>query len=147
MAGFAIQPVVAAAAGFLLFPLFERNAYILYGPHQTDRLQAAISIAAGAAMVAIPVTLLAVPIVIFGVRRGIVTWNRVLLAGVILGNLPLALIAVLATAHGDLASGVGLGAAVRAFTIGSLFGIAGAAVFWAIARSACAPLSRSSSPH
>jgi hypothetical protein len=147
LAGFAVQPVVAAAVGFMSFPAIDLSgrAIGLYVGVPANKLDAAISIAAGAAMVAFFTVFVAVPAVIFGVRRGMLTRNRVLLAGVILGNLPLALIAVLATANGSLASGVGPAAAIRAFIIGSLFGLAGAAVFWAIARSACAPPSRSSS--
>jgi hypothetical protein len=149
LAGFAMQPVVAAAVGFVSFPAIDLSgrAIGLYAGVPANSLDAAISIAAGAAMVAFVITLVvAVPAVIVGVRRGMLTRNRVLLAGMILGNLPLALIAVLATANGDLASGVGLGAAIRAFITGSLFGLAGASVFWAIAKSACGP-PRSSSPH
>jgi hypothetical protein len=134
-AGLAVQPFVAAAVGFMMFPLIEWSNSALRRGTSGDLVDGAVAVAAGAGLAAFFVTLLgALPIVVWRMRRGPLTLRQVLLGGALLGNLPFAVIVPLAAAAGG--SGAGwfwpLGA-IRALAVGAVFGMAGAAVFWAIA--------------
>jgi hypothetical protein len=81
-----------------------------------------------------PFVAAALPVVVWRMRRGPPTLRQVLLGGALLGNLPFAVIVPLAAAAGG--SGAGWFwpfGAIRALAVGAVFGVAGAAVFWAIA--------------
>ena len=135
-AGFVVQPFVAAALGFLCFPLVELSGRALYGGTTDDATRAAVSFAAGVGIVAFFVTLCgALPAVLWCLKRGRLTLKHVLLGAVGLGNVPFAIIVPLASATTSAPSGPGWfwpAGAIRALVAGSLFGLVGGAVFWAI---------------
>ena len=145
LVAFAVQPFVAAAMGFVTYPLLDYTNRLLDRGVAREPMQAALSIALGAALAAFFVTLCAaVPAAAWFLKRGPLTLRQTLLSGILLGNLPLTLIALLAGISGSMNSFTLLDA-VRALCFGSLFGLAGAAAFWAISRHAFCLTSRSSS--
>ena len=133
--GLAIQPLVAALLGFVSFPVVDYTNRALRGGVPADALDAAIAFSLGSAIVAGLVTLVgAFPIVAWRLNRGAFALPEVLWWGVILGNAPLAIVAVLTALNGGAPSNSpGAVAALWALVAGSLFGLAGAAVFWAVA--------------
>lgn len=125
--GLFVQPFVAAGLAFVAFPVVEHTGRALHGRISVDPLDAAASLAAGVAIVAFLVTLCgAVPAVLWLVRRGPLTLKTVLLSGLVLGNAPVLIGAVLA--------GFGSGAfgAIRAIVFGSYLGFGSAFVFWVV---------------
>jgi hypothetical protein len=133
--GLAVQPVVAAVLGFVSFPVLEYAERTLHGGSSVDSLDAAIAVALGSAIVAGIVTLVgAFPVVAWRLNRGPFTLSEVLWWGVALGNLPLILIATLATISGNTQPGSSSPPVVlRGLVAGSVFGLAGAGVFWFVA--------------
>ena len=75
----------------------------------------------------------AFPIVAWRSNRGPFTLTEVLWWGVALGNAPLAIIAVLAALNGAPSNSPGSPETLRGLIAGSVFGFAGAAVFWVVA--------------
>jgi hypothetical protein len=135
--GFVVQPFAASVLGFAIFPLVEWSRHALHGGQSTrDALHGAIAFGLGAGMVAFFVTVCAVlPIVLMCLERGPLTLKQVLLSGAALGNAPGALVVFLSVVTGQQASGASWFwsvEALRALAIGSLFGLAGAALFWAV---------------
>jgi hypothetical protein len=134
IAGFVVQPFAASALGFAIFPLVDWSR--LDGGRIVDPSGAAIGFGLGAGMVAFFVTVCGViPIVLMCLEHGPLTLKQVLLSGAALGNAPGALIAGLAFVTGQGASGASWFwsiEALRALTIGSLFGLTGAALFWTV---------------
>ena len=144
LVGLVMQPLVAAAAAFLLFPALE---YTGRAVDYTDRVGGVHHVrysSGGAASVAFGAALAAVFVVVFGAlpaigwisRRRPITLAASLIAGAVLGNLPVACILLLATVNG----GVGwenwpppvLGL-VRPIAFGTAVGLACGAAFWGIA--------------
>jgi hypothetical protein len=142
-AAFAVQPFVAALMAFAAFPVVDYTGRSLYGGRPIDPADAALSFAFGTGVVALLVTIFAAfPLVMWLLTRGPLARAQTLIAGGILGNLP-AIVILLALVVQRSGDGVGAGSlweltygpagAVRALTIGSCFGLAGAAVFWRLA--------------
>ena len=135
-AGMALQPVVAALLGFVIFPLVEATTWVVgHRGASVDLLDAAAAFAFGAALVAFFVTLLGVfPTVAWRLRRGPFTKPQILIAGLLLGNVPLIVLATVASLNGEMPLGPrGALVGLRALGIGALFGLTGAAVFWLVA--------------
>lgn len=126
--GLVVQPLVTSAMAFVSFPLLlDRDGRTLAGGFSADRIDAAVSVAAGVGIVAFFVTLVGVlPTVLWLVTRRYVTFARALVFGVGFGNLPVALgTALTGGVHGPAG-------ALRAIAFASLVGMAGAAAFWVI---------------
>ena len=141
--GLAVQPFVAAALAFVLFPVVDYTGRPLYGGFPIDPVDAAISFAFGVGIVALVVTVFgAVPTVLYLLKRGPLSLKKVLAGGVALGNAPFILVvaAVVVTqvARGTMSSDAGrlfygLPGVVRAVAISSYIGVGSAAVFWLVA--------------
>ena len=129
-AGFVVQPFAAAILGFVAFPLIDLT---LEGGGTTDRLGAAVSIALAAGLAAILVTVCgAFPVVVWFLKRGPLRLKQVLWGGVILGNLPFAVIVPLAIVTNNVSADASWLGLIRSLAFGALFGVVGAALFWAI---------------
>lgn len=128
--GLAVQPLVAALAGFVVFRVMYYAA----------PLQTALVIAVFIGIAGIVITVcLAYPAFLWLLRRGRVSSTSTIVSGVILGNVPSA-IAIGATALGRLRQAGTIpdpselvAAGARASLVGSVAGAASAAVFWWIA--------------
>lgn len=133
---FFLQPLVAALIAFALFPVIQ---YMLPGGGSpVDSMDAAVSVAAGAALAAVFVVAFgAVPLFVWMARRGPITLRKTLLAGAALGNLPGVLVAVsLSLNPAAAASGpAGPAGLARAILLPSIVGTACAAVFWLMTRA------------
>jgi hypothetical protein len=141
LAGGAVAPPVAGLIVVAAYDvswhagLFPRGA----PPHSLD---AAASLASGAGLVAVPMTVLAIVFVLLWRDRGIaLTPGRVVVLGAVLGNLPFALIVVgIVVAHvaGDGPGGIprywpGVRGAIVDLALGSIAGSAAAGAFWIVA--------------
>ena len=129
IAGLAVQPFLAGALAFLLFPLLllDRSGRTLAGGIVDDITSAALSVAIATALVAFFVTLLvALPTAVWLAKRKRVPLSEALLFGVGFGNLPF-------VAGTILAGSYGVGGFVRGVAFSSLLGVIGAAAFWTIA--------------
>jgi len=125
--GLLIQPPFAAALTFLAFPLIDATGRPLYGGSTPAPADAALSVALGVGLVATLLTVLCVfPTVVWVMKRTTVTLGRAALIGAMFGNIPV----VIGSA---LAGNYGLAGAVRASVFGTLLGVSGATLFWALA--------------
>jgi hypothetical protein len=114
--GLVAQPFVTGAMAFVSFPVFFPR----------DRIDAAVSVAAGVGIVAFFVTLIGVlPTVEWLVTRRYATFAQALVFGVGFANLPVLLGALTAGVYGPAGG-------LRAIAFASLIGVAGAAAFWVI---------------
>lgn len=126
LAGLAVQPFVAAGLAYLIAPLIEWSSRSPSSPGGSDPTEVAVSLAVGAALVAFFVVLLGVgPILIWRVERGPLTRTQVLWWGVAMGNLP-GLLGLIVLGPHDVLN------VVRLVSLGSLFGLVGAFVFWVV---------------
>jgi hypothetical protein len=121
--GLAVQPFVAAGLAYLVAPLIEwSQASARRGG--SDPTEVAVSLAAGAGLVAFfAVMLAAVPILLWRTDRGPLSRAQVLWWGVAVGNLPGLLGLILVGGVLDV---------VRLVALGSLFGLVCSFVFWVI---------------
>jgi hypothetical protein len=121
-AGLLVQPFAAAALAFLLSPLVDVGGR---GP---------LSFALGVGAVAAVVTVLgAAPLMLWRSRRHTLELSDVILDGLLLGNAPLAIAALVIAFVGLPPAWWGPGAAVAVIAFGSFLGVMGALLFWAIA--------------
>ena len=127
MGALVLQPFVAAAAGFLAFPLVDAmNGFSL-----TNGAEAAISIAVGTGLVAFFVTVCgSLPIVAWLRDRGPVTFGQVMMGGVALGMIPVLVLWTLAIVS---AGGPQLGGLLRGAIFATTVGTVSAGVFWLMA--------------
>ena len=140
--GFIAMPVVAALLAYAGFPLVEWSGRPLWGGGRSSP-DAAVAFAAGTALVAIVVVPVAVvPAVLWLLRRGPVTLEQTLFAGLAFGNLPFlflwAWIAIFSTVTGrtpGMRAGYGVAGAIHGILIGSIMGVLCAAAFWIIVAS------------
>lgn len=132
---FFAQPVVVALLAFALFPVIEYTGRSLDGGRSVDMLDAAVAVAAGAGLAAVfVVAFCAAPLYARFSRQGPITQTKTLLSGVLLGNVPGAIIVTLQALVGaDRRGTVGLAEALRAVLIPSLVGALAALVFWHMA--------------
>jgi hypothetical protein len=133
--GMAVQPIVAGLLGFVTFPMFEATNTALNLGRASDPLDAAVSLSLGLAIAASAITLfVAFPIIAWRLNRGPVALQETLITGAAVGNVPLLVIAGLATITDNVASNsAGSLVLLRGIIAGSFFGIAGAAAFWVVA--------------
>lgn len=141
--GLAVQPVVSGLLGAALFPLVELTGRFLDGGRSADTLDGAIAFGLGAGIVGVLVTAFgAFPILMWRLKRGPIGRTDVLVAGVLLGNIPGAIVGAILAARavwrfGGTAGVDGLAYAplgmIRAIVFGSFVGVACAGVFWLIA--------------
>ncbi len=131
--GFVVQPLSAAILGFIAFPLIDFTQSAIEGGRPTDPMRAAISIGLGAGFAAFLVTVCgAFPLVVWLLKRGPLTLKQILWGGAILGNLPFAVIVALAVLTNNVNVSASWLGTLRSLALGALFGVVGAALFWAI---------------
>lgn len=132
---FFAQPLVVALLAFAIFPVIEYTSRSLSGMRSVDMLDSAIAVAAGAGLAAVFVVAFgAVPLYAWFTRQGPITRNKVLLSGILLGNLPGVLVVMMqALAGGSRGSAPGAAEALRAVLIPSFVGAVAALVFWHMA--------------
>ena len=124
--GLVVQPFVTAAAAFIGFFLLmlDGTGRTLDGSFPASPVEAAVSVAAVTAFLAVAVTLLGVsPTVVWIVRRRRVTLMQALFFGLAFGNLPIVLATLFFDGNWNL---------IRTHAFASLVGVAGAATFWLI---------------
>jgi len=132
LAGFVVPPLAVSLLAYLAFPLIDP------GGLPVDLMARTISFALDAGWAAFVVTLvLGFPIVLWLSKRGPVRLTQILACGAILGNVPYAMMWLLAvtavTRDVDLAdTWLGPLGIVRALSIGTIFGVAGAALYWVV---------------
>ena len=122
IAGFAIQPVVAGLIAYLLFPMVA-SVRGLSRPHASG---AAVSVAAGAVIVALCTLVVAVPLFAWRVSRGRISFAETLAWGGALAVVPL--LGLFAASGQATSHNV-----VRVFFPGVIFGLVSSALFWLIA--------------
>ena len=138
--GLVVQPFVAAALAFALFPLVDYTGRMVYGGGRTvDPIETAVGFGVMAGVAASVVTgLIAYPSLIWLLKRGPLTRTQTMIGGVVLGNVPGVLI-VLLLAVRHLSREVsptlenttyGAAGAVRIIMLGSILGLVCALVFW-----------------
>jgi hypothetical protein len=130
LVGLAVQPFVATAVAFFSFPVFllDGNGQTLGGGRPADPTDAAVSVAIGAGLVALFVSVVGVlPTVLWLTRRFELSLIDTLLFGLGFATLSYAVTAI-AAGGGTY----GLAGLARGVAWSSLLGLAGATVFWAI---------------
>ena len=137
--GFALQPIVTAATAFVLFPFVEMTGEPLYGGSLADPLAAAAGFGLVNGVLGLFVTVFAaVPLFSWLSSRAPLKRGTILAAGVLLGNLPSALITITLAARYALPwyrFTYGAAGLLRIVIFGSLLGLAGAGTFWCVAGS------------
>ena len=137
-AAFAVLPFAAAALAYVWFPVFERSLLKQVGGRFSD--DAAGAFAAATFVLAVFVTLIAIPVFTTMRRRAPITFGKSLLAGIALGNAPFLIVSALilivhlfAGTPKDL-SGMWYGpvGALRTVTLSTLMGAALGSVFWVV---------------
>lgn len=126
-----VQPIVAGALTFVLFPILfvDRSGRLIAGGYVNVN-DAALSVAIGAAFVTAIVALLAVlPTALWVTKRQQLTMQRTVLFGFGFGNVTYLFLAVL-LARGRFYGSEGV---LGGLVLSSILGVAGAAVFWVIA--------------
>ena len=143
MRGLLVQPFVAAALAVALFPLIDYTGRLVYGGGRTiDPIETAVGFGVMAGVVASFVTgFVAYPSLRWLLKRGPLTRSQAMTGGVVLGNVPGALIVSLLAAR-HLSRGVsptlentayGPAGAARIVVLGSILGLVCALVFWRLA--------------
>jgi hypothetical protein len=141
--GLIVQPFLAAALGFALFPLVDYTGRLVYGAGRTvDPIETAVSFGVMAGVAASFVTGLgAYPTLRWLLTRGPLTRAHALIGGAVLGNVPGVLIVLLLAAR-HLSRGVaptmdntmyGAAGAVRIVLLGTCVGLVCALFFWQLA--------------
>jgi hypothetical protein len=118
-----VQPFAGAALAFVGIPLVDPGG---------SALSFALAFAIAAGLVTLCVAL---PLVAWLLTRGPLRLRTILLSGVVLGNVPIAIMLVLAVAMRQPDAGPmwsGPAEAIRVLATGSIFGLAGATLFWLI---------------
>jgi hypothetical protein len=148
--GLAAQPFVAALLGFVTFPALDYTGRPLYGGRPIDSWDSAMSVAVGAGVVGLFVTIFgALPILTFLLSRGPISREQVFTSGIVLGNVPFAIIVALRVAT-QISQGTpptdlsqltyGPLGLVRALAFGSIIGTGCAGAFWLVAGRHLGPL-------
>ena len=141
--GLVVQPFVAAALAFALFPLVDYTGRLVYGGGRpADPIETAMGFGVMTGVVASFVTgFVAYPTLHWLLKRGPLTLAQTLIGGVVLGNVPGALIVLLLAAR-HLSREVtptlenttyGAVGAIRIVMLGSILGLVCALVFWGLA--------------
>ena len=141
--GLLVQPFVAAALAFALFPLVDYTGRLVYDVGRTvDPIETALGFGLMAGVVASFVTgFVAYPSLQWLLKRGPLTRAQTMVGGVVIGNTPGAVIVLLLAAR-HLSREVaptlenttyGAAGAVRIVMLGSVLGLACALVFWLLA--------------
>ncbi len=136
LAALAITPFLAGAAMWVIFVLDFAGPRMFFVSYGSNPLDAALSVAAGTWLLALPATpILAGPAAVYVRRRWGLTWWRVTGGGALIGVTVGAVLAALLTASGDVreAGVVSLGGAIaRTLAVGSLVGSLTAGAFWVL---------------
>lgn len=140
--GLVLQPFVAAALAFALFPLVEYTGRMVYGGGRpVDLMDAAPGFAIIAGVLASFATGFAYPSILWLLGRGPLTRAQTIVAGIVFGNIP-GVLTIFGLAAWHLRRGVtptpenltyGWGGAVRVVVLGSVLGLVCASVFWWVA--------------
>ena len=143
LVAFVILPPLDAVLGCVVFPLLWWLG--VRTPGLADPLVAARAFVPVAAFIGLTVTVAgAMPVVFTLIRRGPISLRQALLAGLALGNAPLAVIAyaTILLAFGHVATGTIsehlvpvselVAGALRLIAIGSAYGVITAVVFWVV---------------
>jgi len=128
LVGLALQPIVATAVAFLLFPLLllDRTGQTFAGGHPVSVSDSAASVAFAVGIVTVPVVIAGVlPTLLWLLRSGAITLTRALSVGIVFGNLPIVMGSLLAGTYGAIAT-------VRTVAYASTIGVAGATAFWLV---------------
>ncbi len=146
LTGFAVLPIIQALVAYLAFPLvWWLGDHGAFRPVDPDG--AALAFALVTAFLGFVMTVAgAVPVVFWLRRRGRASLDYLLVAGLVLGNIPFAvyvvgLVVPMTIVHmwmGTMSQHLMamselLAGTVRAMLLGSTFGLMSAAVFWAVA--------------
>jgi hypothetical protein len=131
-------PPALAVLGFFVFGVFEAAGLLPYGGRLSDSGSAGVGVGLVIGVLAFLVTVGgALPLVLQMAERGPLDRKRLLVAGALLGNVPLVLIIVGATlvnlAAGTLERGRELyeiGPNLLRALIGAVTGLTGASIFW-----------------
>jgi hypothetical protein len=139
LAGFAVAP---PAAVFLALVSYDLLWYtdMLSGGAPIASIDAAAAFGTGVGIIAVAMTLCAVPLVASLESRGPVSFGRVLMLGAALGNVPFAVIVlgIVAVHPHDILSGdigrfwYGFPGAVQRVAMGLASGIGSASLFWIV---------------
>ena len=144
------------AAGFAILPLFDALVAFVSSPvvwwlgdhggfRPVDSTGAASGFAIVAGVMSVLVTLVAVPVVYWLIRRDQVSVGRLATAGLLLGNIPFAVyvVALIPFAIGHIVGGTMaqhlmsvpdlIAGTLRALAMGSTMGVLSALVFWLVA--------------
>ena len=125
----AVQPLLAAALGFVAFPilLLDRSGHTLAGGSPANVADSAASVAVAVGLVALAVALFGgLPTALWLAKRRRIPVLEAIAFGLGFGNLPFLLGALMAGTYG-------VAGFIRGVAFSSLLGVAGAAVFWCIA--------------
>ena len=139
LVGLLVQPLVAVAAAFALFPALDYTAAAagIYQGRLSDPAAAAASVAAGAGIASVFVLVFgALPAIGWLAARRPITLGASLIAGAALGNVPPMVILALAASNRAIAWAPWLVAAfglIRALAFGACVGMVCGAAFWGIA--------------
>jgi hypothetical protein len=127
--GVVIQPVVAGCLAYAVFPLLflRPGGRTLDGGHVSNVNDAALAVALGASIVASVVALFVVPVAVWVMKRRDLVLREALMFGLAFANVPYVLSAIAAGGT------YGVPGLLRGVLFSSLLGLAGSAVFWAIA--------------
>ena len=140
LAGFAGAPVTAV---FLALVTYDALWYsgMMSGGAPIDSIDAAASLGTGVGIIAVLMTICAVPLVAWLASRGPVSFGQVIVLGVALGNAPFAMIVlgiVVAHPFSEVLSGdisrfwYGFSGAVERVVIGLISGMGSASIFWIV---------------
>lgn len=132
-AGLLAAPVIAALVAYVAFPLVHWSGQHLYG-RSTYSPDAPAAFATGVAIAGVfAVLVAALPALLWLLRRGPVTVEQTLIAGMVIGNLPYVLLSGWIAAACERCDTYGVAGAIRGLLIGSILGVLSAAGFWVIA--------------
>ena len=140
LVGLTVQPFVAAAVGFVLFRLINYTGGVAGDTANTLETALGFSVLCGTAA-SVVTGVVGYPGLVWLLKRSTLTRQQTLLGGLVLGNIPGALV-VLALAARHLSRGVaptldnltyGVAGALRLISYGTVVGVVGAAVFWWLA--------------
>ena len=139
LVGLTVQPFVAAAVGFVLFRVIN---YAGVAGDTANPVETAFGFSVLCGTAASVVTgVIGYPGLVWVLKRSTLTRQQTLVGGLVLGNIPGALV-VLALAARHLSRGMtptldnltyGVPGALRLISYGTVLGVVGAAVFWWLA--------------
>jgi hypothetical protein len=140
LAGFAVAPLAAVFLALVTYDVLWYTG-MLSGGAPINSIDAASSLGMGVGIIAVAMTICAVPLVAWLASRGPVSFGKVMLLGAALGNVPFAMIVLgIVAAHpfSEVLSGdigrfwYGLPGVVQRVAIGLASGMGSASLFWIV---------------